>query len=96
MFRVPSGIGTAAARAAAADFGHESGLRLEGVEVEMEGEGLLRLSGEIFIRESFAGGDGVFGGIEFGFDLVGDYSGGKCFLCGVCRVGDGFRRWRGD
>ena len=81
MLGIPGGVGTAAARAAAADFGHESGLGLEGVEVEMEGKGLLRLSGEIFIGESFARGDGVLGGIELGLDLVGDDSGGKCFFC---------------
>ncbi len=81
MFGVPGGVGSAATRAAAADFGHESGLRLEGVQVEVEGESLLRLPGEIFIGECLAGGDGVVGGIELGFDLVGDDAGGECLRC---------------
>ena len=83
MFGVPISVWATAASAAAADFGHESGLRLEGVEVEMEGECLLRLAGEIFIGESFAGGDGVFRGVELGFDLVGDDARGECFACPV-------------
>src|SRR5271155_2250921 len=96
MFRVPSGVGTAAARAAAAHFGHESGLRLEGVEVEMEGEGLLRLSGEVFISESFAGGVGVFGGTELGFDLIGDDAGGESFRCRCGRRGGLRKNWAAE
>ncbi len=81
MFGIPVGIRAAAARSSEANFGHECGLRLEGVEVEMEGESLLRLSGEVFIREGFVGGDGVFGGVEFGLDLVGNYACGERFRC---------------
>src|SRR4029077_6414652 len=55
--------------------GHPGGLRLKGIQVEMEGKGLLRLAGEIVVSEGFGCGDGVMRRVELGLDLVSDNAG---------------------
>ena len=91
MFWIPFGIGAIAARAGEANFGHESGLRLEGVEVEVEGKSLLRLAGQVVVRQSLGGGDGVLRGVELGVNFVGHHASGKRLLRGVAGFGRGLR-----
>ena len=55
-----------------ATLGYERGLRLEGVEIEVEGKNRLRLAGEIAVRERFGGRDGVFFRVELGVNNVGN------------------------
>ncbi|PYV19311.1 MAG: hypothetical protein DMG21_02010 [Acidobacteria bacterium] len=45
MFRVPSGLAASPARAAQAELGHERGLGLEGIQIEMKRKRVERTGG---------------------------------------------------
>src|SRR5580700_2850191 len=65
-FRLPIKVGVVATI-----LGHESGLRLERVQVQVEGKSLLRLAGKIAVSKSFRGGNCVPRCVEARIYLVG-------------------------
>jgi hypothetical protein len=87
--------------AAEVGFAGEGGLGTEGVEVEMEGEGVERLAGEVFVGEGLGGVQGFVVGVEPGVDGVGGDAGGQGLAVGgvggeALRVSEGREKKSGD